>query len=148
MKKWSVFALWFASFNTFASSSDFSWHGYISQGVTQSKDSSFITDNDDVTGELTEIGLNGYYQLAENISIAGQINYLDGGNRFEQVGHGFLRWMSSSHFRDLLGHLPLLDAKGVLVINLGKRPQLGLGLTGQRSSATSGPELGAHCAAG
>ena len=95
MKKWSVFALWFASFNTFASSSDFSWHGYISQGITQSKDSSFITDNDDVTGGLTEIGLNGYYQLAENISIAGQINYLDGGNRFEQgvrLDYLFVDW--------------------------------------------------------
>ena len=95
MKKWSVFALWFASFSTFASSSDFSWHGYISQGITQSKDSSFITDNDDVTGELTEIGLNGYYQLAENISIAGQINYLDGGNRFEQgarLDYLFVDW--------------------------------------------------------
>ena len=95
MKKYIVYALWLASFNTVASSSDFSWHGYVSQGVTQSKGSRFITDNDDVTGELTEIGLNGYYQLAENISIAGQINYLDGGNRFEQgarLDYLFVDW--------------------------------------------------------
>lgn len=73
----------------------FSWHGYVSQGLTQSKDSLFITDNGDITGELTEVGLNGYYQVVENISIAGQVNYLDGGNRFEQgtrLDYLFIDW--------------------------------------------------------
>lgn len=78
-----------------AAQSDFSWHGYVSQGITQSQGSSFITDNGAVTAELTEIGLNGYYRLAENISIAGQVNYLDGGNRFEQgtrLDYLFIDW--------------------------------------------------------
>jgi hypothetical protein len=92
--KW-LFALCFASVTAKADHTSFSWHGYVSQGVTQSKDSSFITDNNDITGELTEVGLNGYYQLSENLSIAGQINYLDGGNRFEQgtrLDYLFVDW--------------------------------------------------------
>lgn len=95
MKKTITFALWLMSSCAAASHSDFSWHGYVAQGVTQSKGSSFITDDDKITGELTEIGLNGYYQLAKNVSIAGQINYLDGGNRFEQgarLDYLFVDW--------------------------------------------------------
>ena len=37
--------------------SDFSWHGYVSQGVAQSSGSQFITDGNEITGELTEVGL-------------------------------------------------------------------------------------------
>ncbi|CAA0332082.1 conserved exported hypothetical protein [Alteromonas infernus] len=95
MKKTITFALWLMSSCAAASHSDFSWHGYVAQGVTQSKGSSFMTDDDKITGELTEIGLNGYYQLAKNVSIAGQINYLDGGNRFEQgarLDYLFVDW--------------------------------------------------------
>ena len=75
--------------------SDFSWHGYVSQGVAQSSGSQFITDGNEITGELTEVGINGYYQLTENISVAGQVNYLDGGNRFEQgtrLDYLFIDW--------------------------------------------------------
>ena len=92
--KW-LFALCFVSATAKANHTNFSWHGYLSQGVTQSKDSTFITDDNDITSELTEIGFNGYYQLAENISIAGQVNYLDGGNRFEQgtrLDYLFVDW--------------------------------------------------------
>ena len=95
MKKYIAFALGLVSSCVANAQTDFTWHGYISQGITQSKDSSFITDDNNVTGELTEIGLNGYYQLAENISIAGQINYLEGGNRFEQgarLDYLFVDW--------------------------------------------------------
>jgi hypothetical protein len=92
--KW-LFALCFVSATAKANHTNFSWHGYLSQGITQSKDSTFITDDNDITSELTEIGFNGYYQLAENISIAGQVNYLDGGNRFEQgtrLDYLFVDW--------------------------------------------------------
>lgn len=84
MKVLVCFSLLVSSFTALSAQSDFSWHGYVSQGLTQSRDSSFITDNNAVTAELTEIGINGLYRLSENLSIAGQINYLDGGNRFEQ----------------------------------------------------------------
>lgn len=95
MKKYIAFSLVIVSSFVANAQTDFTWHGYVSQGITQSKDSSFITDNNNVTGELTEIGLNGYYQVAENISVAGQINYLDGGNRFEQgarLDYLFVDW--------------------------------------------------------
>ncbi len=94
--KWKIVVmLCLAGFYAKADSSKFSWHGYVSQGLAQSRDSNFITDNNEITGELTEIGLNGYYQLAENVSIAGQFNYLDGGNRFEQgarLDYLFVDW--------------------------------------------------------
>ena len=73
----------------------FTWHGYISQGITQSVDSNFITSDNDITGELTELGINGHYRLTNNLSVAGQVVYLDGGNRFEQgarVDYLFLDW--------------------------------------------------------
>lgn len=65
---------------------EFSWHGYVAQGVTQSKDSNFITDNEDVNFDLTEIGLNGRYQISNGIALVGQGVYLNGGNRFETGG--------------------------------------------------------------
>ncbi len=76
-------------------SSNLQWHGYFSQGITQSIDSDFITSDNQISAELTEIGLNGLYQVASNISIAGQVVYLDGGNRFEQgsrLDYLFIDW--------------------------------------------------------
>ncbi|MED5426129.1 MAG: hypothetical protein VX448_09985, partial [Pseudomonadota bacterium] len=95
MNKYIALAFGMISMPVLASQGDFSWHGYVSQGVTQSNGSSFITDDNAITGELTEVGLNGYYRIAENISVAGQINYLDGGNRFEQgarLDYLFIDW--------------------------------------------------------
>lgn len=74
---------------------EFSWHGYLSQGITQSINSQFITDDESITLELTEIGFNGHYQLSSNVSVAGQVVYLDGGNRFERgsrIDYLFLDW--------------------------------------------------------
>jgi len=95
MNKYIALAFGMISMPVLASQGDFSWHGYVSQGVTQSNGSNFITDDNAITGELTEVGLNGYYRIAENISVAGQINYLDGGNRFEQgarLDYLFIDW--------------------------------------------------------
>lgn len=78
-----------------ATESDFTWHGYVSQGITQSIDSKFITTDNNITGELSEVGLNGRYQLATNLSVAGQVVYLDGGNRFKQgtrIDYLFVDW--------------------------------------------------------
>ncbi len=78
-----------------AMAADISWHGYISQGLTQSVDSAFITDNDAVTAELTELGLNGRYQFTPTVALVGQLVYLDGGNRFEQgsrLDYLFIDW--------------------------------------------------------
>ncbi|NMH59814.1 hypothetical protein [Alteromonas ponticola] len=83
-----------------------SWHGYISQGVTQSINSRFVTDNDAITAELTELGFNGRIQFNASLALVGQLVYLDGGNRFEQgsrLDYLFLDWalieseVTSSH---------------------------------------------------
>jgi len=75
--------------------SNFTWHGYVSQGLTQSIDSEFISSDNTITGELSEVGVNGHYQLVSNVSIAGQVVYLEGGNRFEQgtrLDYLFVDW--------------------------------------------------------
>ena len=73
----------------------FSWHGYIAQGLTQSIDSDFITEDNNITGELSEVGINGHYRLNSNLSVAGQVVYLDAGNRFEKgtrLDYLFVDW--------------------------------------------------------
>ncbi len=73
----------------------FSWHGYVSQGITQSIDSNFITDNNDTTLNLTELGVNARWQINPAIALVGQANYLDGGNRYEsggRVDYLFVDW--------------------------------------------------------
>ena len=73
----------------------FSWHGYIAQGLTQSIDSNFITEDNNITGELSEFGINGHYRLNSNLSVAGQVVYLDAGNRFEKgtrLDYLFVDW--------------------------------------------------------
>ncbi len=76
-------------------SQDWSWHGYVSQGLTQSVDSNFITDNNDITAELTEIGLNGRVDVNKTVSVVGQVVYLDGGNRYDKgarLDYLFIDW--------------------------------------------------------
>ncbi|MCW8091175.1 hypothetical protein [Alteromonas sp. ASW11-130] len=78
-----------------ATAQQMSWHGYIAQGITQSSGSHFITDNDAVTSELTEMGINGRYQFNSSLALVGQLVYLDGGNRYEQgnrLDYLFLDW--------------------------------------------------------
>lgn len=74
---------------------EFSWHGFISQGVTQSVDTEFVTDNDEVSLALTEAGINGRYSLKPNLNVVGQVVYLNGGNRYREgarVDYLFVDW--------------------------------------------------------
>lgn len=83
---------WFAH-NTLAE--NFSWHGYLSQGLTQSIDSQFITDSNDITGQLTELGINGRYDISPRLAVVGQVDYLNGGNRYEsgvRLDYLFVDW--------------------------------------------------------
>lgn len=94
MKRYLLLAFLF-SFSTLAFAQKGSWHGYIAQGLSQSIDSGFITDNNAITGELTELGINGRYSLSPQLSVVGQIVYLDGGNRFvkgSRLDYLFLDW--------------------------------------------------------
>lgn len=74
---------------------DWQWHGFVSQGLMQSERSNFVNDTGKVSTELTELGLNTSYQLASDWRIAGQVMYLDGGNRYKdgwRVDYLFLDW--------------------------------------------------------
>ena len=74
---------------------DWHWHGFVSQGVMQAKDSNFLNNDGDVSFALTEVGLNSVWQLDSDIRVAGQLMYLDGGNRFQpglRIDYLFLNW--------------------------------------------------------
>lgn len=78
-----------------ANHDDFSWHGFVAQGLTSSTDSDYITTGNEISTELTEVGVNGTYVINPSLSIAGQFVYLDGGNRFRQgarLDYLFLDW--------------------------------------------------------
>ncbi|MFS1701310.1 hypothetical protein FJ444_18080 [Aestuariibacter sp. GS-14] len=80
---------------------DLSWHGFIAQGITQSQHSAYITDDNAFTFESTEVGINAIYTFNSNVSVAGQLVYLDGGNRYRQgsrVDYLFLDWRVAQYF--------------------------------------------------
>lgn len=71
------------------------WHGFASQGLIQAKDSNFVNDSGELSTKLTELGINGAYQLAPQLRIAGQVVYLNGGNRYPEgsrLDYLFLDW--------------------------------------------------------
>jgi len=81
--------------NTFSTSQDFQLHGFISQGLIDVDGSDFVNDDGELSAELTEVGLNASYQLSNKFRLAGQVVYLDGGNRYPQgarVDYALLDW--------------------------------------------------------
>lgn len=83
------------STNAIASEQDFQLHGFISQGLIDVDGSNFVNDDGSLSAELTELGLNGSYQLNSSLRLAGQVVYLDGGNRYAKgirVDYALLDW--------------------------------------------------------
>jgi hypothetical protein len=73
----------------------FKIHGFISQGIIDVNGSDFVNDSGDLSAELTEIGLNATYQLTDTLRVAGQVVYLDGGNRYAKgarIDYALLDW--------------------------------------------------------
>ena len=71
------------------------WHGFVSQGLIQAQDSNFVNNDGDVSWQLTELGVNSVYKLHSDVKIAGQLMYLDGGNRYVdgvRIDYLFLNW--------------------------------------------------------
>jgi len=86
---------YFFSTNAMASEEDFQLHGFFSQGLIDVNGSNFVNDDGDLSAELTELGLNGSYQLSSTLRLAGQVVYLDGGNRYNdgvRVDYALLDW--------------------------------------------------------
>ena len=70
-------------------------HGFIAQGIINADDSNYINDDESVSFELTEVGLNASYQLSDDFRIAGQGVYLNGGNRYHpgpRLDYLLLEW--------------------------------------------------------
>jgi hypothetical protein len=80
-------------------SHDFQVHGFIAQGLIDVDGSDYVNDSGDLSAELTEIGLNASYQLGSTFRLAGQIVYLDGGNRYSdgfRVDYALIDWSAYS----------------------------------------------------
>jgi hypothetical protein len=59
-------------------------HGFIAQGLIDVNGSNYVNDDESLSFELTEIGVNASYQLSSDVRIAGQTVYLNGGNRYNE----------------------------------------------------------------
>ena len=85
----------FFSSHASASEENFQLHGFISQGLIDVDGSNFVNDDGALSAELTELGLNGSYQLNSALRLTGQVVYLDGGNRYAKgvrVDYALLDW--------------------------------------------------------
>ncbi len=81
--------------NASSPAKDFQVHGFISQGLIDVGGSDFVNDGGSLSSELTELGLNASYQLTNKLRLAGQVVYLDGGNRYSQgarVDYALIDW--------------------------------------------------------
>lgn len=58
------------------------WHGFVAQGAIDANGSNFVNDDESTSLALTELGINASFQLTNDIRLAGQATYLDGGNRY------------------------------------------------------------------
>jgi hypothetical protein len=63
---------------------DFQWHGFVAQGVINVNHSDFIDKDKGLSLKLTEIGINSSYRLSDQFRVAGQLVYLNGGNRYSE----------------------------------------------------------------
>jgi hypothetical protein len=87
--------IYFFSSHAIASKQNFKLHGFVSQGLIDVDGSNFVNDDGALSAELTELGLNGSYQLSSTLRLTGQAVYLDGGNRYAKgirVDYALLDW--------------------------------------------------------
>ena len=78
-----------------AAEQNFQYHGFIAQGLVGVNGSDFVNDDGALSPKLTEVGINASYQLSSNLRLAGQVVYLNGGNRYAEgvrVDYALLDW--------------------------------------------------------
>ena len=83
------------NFNAKAAEQKFQFHGFAAQGMIDVNGSDFINDDGSLSPKLTELGINGSYQLSDNLRLAGQVVYLNGGNRYAEgvrIDYALLDW--------------------------------------------------------
>jgi hypothetical protein len=77
------------------------WHGFISQGLIQAPETNFVNLDDSISAELTDLGVNMSWALSDNLRLAGQVVYLDGGRRYvkgTRLDYLFLDWTLHNDF--------------------------------------------------
>ncbi|XQW85459.1 hypothetical protein ACOYR1_01650 [Thalassotalea piscium] len=62
----------------------FNIHGFLSQGLIAVDGSSFVSEDRKISPEQTEVGINASYRFNDSLRLAGQVAYLNGGNRFNE----------------------------------------------------------------
>ena len=65
-------------------SATWQWHGFIAQGLVNVNGSNFVSSDKSLSTELTELGINSSYNVKSNLRLAGQVVYLNGGNRYNK----------------------------------------------------------------
>jgi len=78
-----------------ATDEDFQFHGFVAQGIIDVDGSDFVNVDGSLSLQLTELGINGSYQLSSNFRLATQFVYLNGGNRYKEgvrVDYALLDW--------------------------------------------------------
>lgn len=78
----------------------FHHHGFIAQGVIDVDGSNFVNENGSLSPKLTELGINGSYQLSPTLRLAGQVVYLNGGHRYAEgirIDYALLDWLVFSN---------------------------------------------------
>ncbi|MGB1263431.1 MAG: hypothetical protein ACPG52_11005 [Cognaticolwellia sp.] len=83
-----------------ANSESLQIHGFIAQGVIDADGSNYINNDENVSLELTEIGVNASYQVSDDFRLAGQAVYLNGGNRYHpgaRIDYLLLEWDAFQH---------------------------------------------------
>ncbi|WP_286234496.1 hypothetical protein [Thalassotalea sediminis] len=62
-------------------------HGFIAQGLIDVDGSNYVNDDEKISTELTELGINASYQFSDRLRFSGQAVYLNGGNRYADGLH-------------------------------------------------------------
>ncbi len=73
------------------------YHGFIAQGLIDVDGSNFVNDDGEISSELTELGINASYQVSSNFRLAGQVVYLNGGNRYAEgtrIDYALIDWLA------------------------------------------------------
>ena len=75
------------------------WHGFVSQGLIQAPQTNFVNLDDTISSELTDLGVNMSWALTDKLRLAGQVVYLDGGQRYvkgTRLDYLFIDWTTKT----------------------------------------------------
>ncbi|WP_124748987.1 TonB-dependent receptor [Alteromonas facilis] len=92
--KASIWAICMLPLSGFASDA-LTVNGFVAQGIQRATQTNFVNDDGDTTLEMTELGINARYQLSEQLSVNGQLVYLNAGQRYPEgirIDYMFIDW--------------------------------------------------------